>query len=290
MGDRTPLPFEDETDFYIPSFIWNFWLEAGYDQTNVAIFIPLIKSDIIFCSPLDYSKYTPWASPPPIGLHVYDTYNNVLRSGLSDRPFSPGVFDQILSSVPEIEKDPIWKTVNSAFRALEEDAETAIRSLLQQSSSKSRPGPATTTSFARGQLGSAKFSLSRHSLCSLQKYLIFLRFRNRDTYVKLVQRASRGRLFCREQLPAVESYEVESNDRGPMSDFTELLKSFTNFLSRVPSCETSSFDFICECIHRRFSNIQEAEICIGLSPEPDEYILGASCFGLLAEEDGVGNM
>ncbi|KAH8109534.1 kinase-like protein [Phellopilus nigrolimitatus] len=258
---------DSDADFYIPEFLWNFWLETWF----------VYQSSI----------------PPYVGLHVYDTYKNELTTGLSDHPFSRGVFDQIRRHVPEVTEDPAWEEANSAFRALENDSETAIRSLLQQLNSKTRLSQMYGLSSAKknDRSDKPKLSLGRHSVQALQKYLIFLRFRNRDTYEKLLKLANEGSLFLR-NWGTHRSWKhpiwLGNDKRQPFSDWIELLKSFTCFFTGSDS-KKCTVAFIFDCIHRRFKNIQDAEICIGISSEPDEYILSASCFGVV-EEDGVGNL
>ncbi|EJD06363.1 kinase-like protein [Fomitiporia mediterranea MF3/22] len=216
--------------------------------------------------------------PPYVGLHVYDTYENELSKGHNDRLFSKGIFDKIEQLVPEIVKRPEWGEANAAFYALERDAETAIRSLLQQR--------------CTSRTEKTKLSLGRHALRSLQKYLIFLRFRNRDTYARLLKLANTGYLFSTSGWGSPralhERAQLEGDEDSPFLDWIQLLKSFTCFLSGDYEAH-KSIAFICDCIHRRYENMLDIEVCVGVSPEPDEYILSASCFGVV-EEDGVGNL
>ena len=145
-------------------------------------------------SPVDMRNYSPSSAPLHIGLHVFDTYKNEL-SGLNDRPFSKHVFDPIEKLVPEIVKCPEWGKANAAFHALERDAETAIRSLLQQVNSKPRFSQLSGLNWdKRGMPHSEKpkLNLGRHALISLQKYLLFLRFRNCDDFQRLLKLASSG--------------------------------------------------------------------------------------------------
>ncbi|KAI5117036.1 hypothetical protein M0805_004743 [Coniferiporia weirii] len=288
---------DDDFDLYIPEFLWNFWLEA---------------------CPVDLQNLAPFSAPPHVGLHVFDTYRNELSTGLSDhRAFSreSGVFDHILCAAPAVEHTPEWHAACTAFRALEKDAETAIRSLIQQVDSKPRfshmygAGMGTGMGMGLGSAGThgnrtgagsaahgdtrARLSLGRHALQSLQRYLLFLRFRNRETYKKLLELTGGGGLFLSHRiasLPAHERVQLRSCDghsHEPLSDWKKLLRNFTAFLSG--STENKPISFIRECIHRRYESMQDAEICIGLAAEPDEYILSASCFGVV-EEDGVGNL
>ncbi|THH05918.1 hypothetical protein EW145_g4447 [Phellinidium pouzarii] len=243
--------------------------------------------------PVGLQNITPFSVPPHVGLHIYDTYKNELTTGLNHYPFSRDVFDQIKRYEPEITKQPEWDTACSAFRAFEKDAETAIRSLVQQVNSKPRHSQLYGVSSASEAIRSVKpkLSLGRHAMQSLQKYLIFLRFRNRDTYAKLLKLASEGCLFLRDRnadLSRFQRLRPGDNRRESMTDWKELLKSFIIFFSTDPSQHRTT-SFVHECIHRRYENIQDAEICIGLASEPDEYILSAACFGVV-EEDGAGNL
>lgn len=238
----------------------------------------------------------------PVGLHLYDTYDNVLNAGLSDHPYSADIFDQIARFEPELTQHPIWETANAAFRTLEKDAETALRSLLQQADAKTRTAGAQTHTYgvanfmkpgqSRAVLDKLKLSLGPHALQSLRKYLIFLRFRNCRLYGKLLKLASEHSLFLRKRgtpsSPKHEPVRLGDEKVVPLSDWVELLKSFTCFFTGLAADRCETFDFVCECIHRRYSNIQDAEICLGVASTPAEYIMSASCFGVI-EEGGVGN-
>ncbi|KAL5485627.1 hypothetical protein ACEPAI_6668 [Sanghuangporus weigelae] len=268
------LNLDGEVEHYVPGFLWNFWLEA---------------------CPVDMCKFSPTSVSPYIGLHVYDTYKNELSTALNDRPFSKGVFDRIEQLAPEIVKRPEWEEANTAFNMLEKDAETAIRSLLQQVDSKPRVSQLSGSGWDRQntmRFDKPKLSLGRHALQSLQKYLIFLRFRNRDMYARLLKLANTGYLFSTKSWGSPRAlYEIaqlEGGAHSPFLDWVKLLKSFTCFLSG--DCEShKSVAFICDCIHRRYENMLDVDVCIGVSPEPDEYIMSASCFGDV-EEDGSGKL
>ena len=120
-------------------------------------------------------------------------------------------------------------------------------------------------------------------------YLIFLRFRNSYRYGKILKLANDGSLFLRRRasLLSPKHYPMRLGDdkRDPLSDWVGILKGFACFFnaSSLTRCET--YNFICESIHRRYNNIQEAEICVGVASEPDEYILSASCFGFVEESE-----
>ena len=247
-------------------------------------------------SPVDMCNFSPSSVSPYIGLHVFDTYKNELSTALNDRPCSKGVFDQIVRLAPEIIKRPEWEEVNAAFNALEKDAETAIRSLLQQVDSKPRSSQLSGAGWEKrstaARFDKPKLSLGRHALQSLQKYLIFLRFRNRDMYARLLKLANAGHLFSTSSWGSPRTLHEIAQRGGdahsPFLDWVKLLKSFTCFLSGDYASH-KSFAFICDCIHRRYENMLDVDVCIGVAPEPDEYIMSASCFGDV-EEDGSGKL
>ena len=230
--------------------------------------------------------------PPPVGLHVYTTSNKVYSKGVTENPFLRGVFDQMKDCVPDLVHHPLWDSTLSAFQTLEKDAETAARSLLQQADAKPRTSQLTGVEPRRhisNRLDRPKLTLAPHSLRSLQKYLIFLRFRNSYRYGKILKLANDGSLFLRRRasLLSPKHYPMRLGDdkRDPLSDWVGILKGFACFFnaSSLTRCET--YNFICESIHRRYNNIQEAEICVGVASEPDEYILSASCFGFVEESE-----
>ena len=170
-----------------------------------------------------------------------------------------------------------------------------MRSLLQQADAKPRPRVQRPYGLSLGlgkppsQLEKPKLSLGPHSMRSLQKYLIFLRFRNGPKYIKLLGLARAGSLFMRRRgtTSYPNEYEVRlRDDRGDaFSDWVEMLRGFTYFITGAPSECSGAFDFICECIHRRYNTIQQVELCVGVASEPDEYILSSFCFGEVVDED-----
>ena len=202
----------------------------------------------------------------------------------------------------ELTDTPIWTKLNNTFNSLEREAETAIRSVIQQISTKSR-----TTTITAKSLENVPLTLGRQSLQALKKYLLFLRFRNVDVYKELIQRARRGVLFGRRRRaqssgptspkPASSSSATSppftrSSSITGVDEYDELVnwvllsESFVKFLEGGTYGENDShqFNFIYEVIHRRFSAIQEVEICVGVATEPDEFVLSAACFGIV--DDG----
>lgn len=201
---------------------------------------------------------------------------------------------------PEFIDTPMWTKLNKTFNSLEREAETAIRSIIQQASVKSR------TSHAVNILENAPMSLGRQSLQALKKYLLFLRFRNVnvDRYKALVERAKSGILFGRHRKRAQSSEPstplpssipspmsrasslVDEDDYDDLANWILLSESFVKFFEggTYGESNTHQFNFVHETIHRRFSSIQEVELCVGMASEPDEFILNESCFGVV--DDG----
>ena len=202
---------------------------------------------------------------------------------------------------------PIWVKLNSTFNTLEREAETAIRSLIQQISTKTRT---QSTNPSRAPDG-ARLSLGRHSIQALKKYLIFLRFRNLEVYKELIGRAERGVLFGKHKRaqstepptpnPLSPRYESPpplstSSSITAVCEYDDLInwellaESFVKFFEGGldGDNDTSQFKFIYEVIHRRFSAIQEVELCVGSATDTDEFVLSPTCFGIVDDvEPGV---
>ncbi|TDL14291.1 kinase-like protein [Rickenella mellea] len=238
----------DHWGFYIPEFIWRFWVDAN---------------------PMD-SK--PWTGVP-YGLHIYDVYNDVVNIGCDSNLPCSTIFHHIEKDVPALLSQPIWHEANAAFVSLEKEAETAIRSLLQQVNSGRPPSGVPD---ARGR---AKLSMGRHSLQVLMKYLTFLQFRNSLKFCELLENAGCG-----------QAHDGPCTCDGALSRWLVVLAGFTEYLGGNNGGKCSpEFDHVYESIHEKYRDIQDAEICVGMAAESDEYILKASCFGIL-EEDGSGNL
>jgi hypothetical protein len=196
---------------------------------------------------------------------------------------------------------PIWQILNSSFNTLEKEAETAIRSLIQQMTARTRTQATSSSKASEG----AQLSLGRHSAQALKKYLIFLRFRNLEVYKVLIKRAELGVLFGRHKRaqssePATSRSRYKSPSAPPNSpdvsetceyddliNWVRLSESFVKFFEGGTYGEnvTHQFKFIYEIIHRRFSAIHEVEICVGAATETDEFILSPMCFGVVDDSN-----
>ena len=214
------------------------------------------------------------------GLHVFDVNKNELSTGSNKHPYSFEPFDPIRRAVPRIVDKPEWVAANNAFSALEREAETAIRSLMQQVDTKLQPSKLYGINTSRKdlrKLGKSQLSLGIHALQSLQKYLIFLRFRNRREFWTLLK------LSTKSQHGGSLSTLKEKNREH--LDTRKLLESFTCFLTQDYIAH-QNISFVADCIHKNYKNLGEAELCLGVSPEPDEYILSPACFGDVGGDEG----
>lgn len=72
--------------------------------------------------------------------------------------------------------------------------------------------------------------------------------------------------------------------REPYFDWRSLLHGFSVYLSGSQE-DHQDVIFICNCIHPGYDRIASAELCVGVSLNPDEYIMSPSCLGVVAAEE-----
>lgn len=241
--------------------------------------------DYLLFSPSPDRNFNPGTEAQPIGLHVYDPLKYELTSGCNVKR-SHNIFAQMESMAPpEFHEHAVWRRLNNAFTSLEQEAETAIRSVIHKVTAKSRS--AVTTS-----IEGTKLTLGKHSLRALKKYLLFLRFRHVDAYQELLRLAHRGVLSSGASKKtslfgcsgaAASSGMNWSNSCSGLAGWVQLSEFFIMFFEGGTSgdYDVKTFNFVCEMIHPRFNSILEIELCVGMAAEPDEFILTSSCFGIV---------
>ena len=172
-------------------------------------------------------------------------------------------------------------TAEQAFCLLEQEAETILTQLM--ASTYSSGIPTTSTSFC----------FSKERLATLRKYLAFLRFRNSRKYQTTFRSlnepgpsASRDRIFSA-YLPVIKEHRARA-----------MLQMMTAFLQHSPLEYTSSSRSVRDDAHcTRGAYIDDlrtameiycwqlcdAEVCVGVASQDQEFILSDACFGALSE-------
>ena len=256
------------------------------------VVIEALRSKKLAYSPTSTVPLSDGSSVPFAGLHLYDAFDGELSTNLSASPFSRGIFDPIEKLAPATTSLKEWKDANTAFQCLERDAEITIRSILHQIQSK----PEVSSAHGLRHLDEAsstnakrpKMSLSTRATKALQKYLLFLRFRNSERFAKLIRSAKISHTFLQQSRTcsryATVYHPGNPLQKEPFFDWKSLLHGFGVYLSGSHD-EHQDVISICNCIHSCYDRLVSAELCIGVSLDPDEYILSPSCLGVVAAED-----
>ena len=123
---------------------------------------------------------------------------------------------------------------------------------------------------------------------AVQKYLLFLRFRNSERFEKLLHSAKISHTFMQQAQTRTRynprTHSVNPLQNEPFFDWKSLLVGFTVFLEGTYD-NHKDVAFICNCIHTHYDRLVSAELCVGVSLDPDQYIMSASCWGAVADED-----
>ncbi|KAF5375946.1 hypothetical protein D9615_008211 [Tricholomella constricta] len=238
-----------EIPHYIPGFIWKFWL----------------------------SPVCPNEFPRDPRVNIYDVYDNELTETHDPPSTTRAVFEDLKAS-PSTQ--PLLQTAEQAFRTLESDAEHALSSMVERTYSSGKP--TKTTSFA----------FNKKRLANLCRYLVFLRFRNSAKYREILQSLEEpmGEQVQGQILPIYQSALVEHHRRFILRGIIAFLLNISQDsvalhpwdqpLPRMAAALLVDFRSAMDTYCWRLC---DADICIGVAADEQEFILTESCFGTLDE-------
>ncbi|OAX38704.1 kinase-like protein [Rhizopogon vinicolor AM-OR11-026] len=198
-------------------------------------------------------------------VHTYDVYNNELTETRRVPEQVQTVFhDFDIISLDEGCRS-VLRTAEMAFTRLENEVERILSELISKirSSHSGESRPATRL----------ELPISRHSRDALLRYFVFLRYRNSDKYAETV--ASLTRRVITGSGAVINAGHAWHRVRRRAT-----LGSFHAFLQHENTDKK---------VFRRFEGLDcwrfcDAEICIGLATEGQQYVLPDSCFATLDEE------
>ncbi|KAF8962816.1 kinase-like domain-containing protein [Flammula alnicola] len=244
------------TSKYVPSFLFKFWLSTG-------AILP---------------------SRPP-RVHIYDVYDNELTEAHHAPKESPSIFKDLDIGSLSCETRKVVCEAETAFAKLESSAREVLQDLLDR-----------TVWSGETYAGKKSLPFSRGAVEVLRKYFVFLRFRNSGGYRRTVQSLE-------------ESYQTDPKEGMVYPAFRPLivqlrlryvLRAFIQFLNHTsadgggsdlararrrselptPGVSVDAFHDAMEAYCWRLC---EAELCIGVATEDQEFMLSDRCFGTLDE-------
>ncbi|KAH9475156.1 Putative serine/threonine-protein kinase/receptor R826 [Psilocybe cubensis] len=241
----------DSVPKYFPNFLLKFWLSTGS-------ILP--------------------TRPPRV--HVYDVYDNELTEIHQSPKKSTSVFHELNIGLLEAETRKALSEAEGAFAKLELETEVVLKDLLDR------------TVWSGGSC-STKRSLpfDRKSVEILRKYFVFLRFRNsagyRDTALSLTnsyQADPEEGVVYSAYRPLIVQFRLRHILRGFIK-FLNHTSADGPFTKHAPEFPTSgiSVDAFQEAMDLYCWSLCEAELCIGLATEDQEFMLSDRCFGTLDE-------
>ncbi|KAF8151656.1 kinase-like domain-containing protein [Crassisporium funariophilum] len=240
---------------YLPGFLFKFWLSKLWSG-------PILPT-----------------CPPRV--HIYDVYENELSETHQPPKGRDSIFKDLDIGSLDSETRKVLDDAEAAFAHLESDAQTALSDLLGR-----------TVWSGETYVGKKSLSFDRRAVETLRKYFVFLRFRNSAGYRHTVQSLE-------------ESYQSQPRDGLVYPAFRPLivqvrlrfvLRRFKEFLNHTssdgisvrsrpeePAAHGASVDPFQDAMNLYCWRMCEAELCIGVATDDQEFMLSDCCFGTLDE-------
>lgn len=215
-------------------------------------------------------------------MHVYDVYDNELmefhRPPKDPRP----IFQDLKIDCLEGATHTTLLDAERAFSVLETDTRVALNDFLER-----------TVWNEEGYPGTKALPYDRLTVETLRKYFVFLRFRNSEGYHETVcsleqsyqTQPQDGNLY-----PAFRPLIVQHRLRFILRTFILFFRhnssdgTSTNCCPEQTVPESTSMDPFQDMMNFYCWRMCNAELCIGIATEDQEFILSDRCFGSLGEE------
>ncbi|KAF8814545.1 kinase-like protein [Phlegmacium glaucopus] len=237
---------------YIPEFLLKFWLSTG----------PILPS-----------------RPPRV--HIYDVYDNELMEFHQPPKEPKPVFQDLNNGFLENETRRALKDAEDAFSLLELATRAALNDLLER-----------TVWSEESYAGKKSLPYDRRTVETLRKYFVFLRFRNSEGYRQTVHSLEQsyqnqpqdGTLY-----PAFRPLIVQHRLRFILRTFVEFFQHMSSDgISAKPHPEqtvpeAASVNSFKDLMDLYCWRMCDAELCIGVATDDQEFMLSDRCFGSLDE-------
>ncbi|KAJ4487787.1 kinase-like domain-containing protein [Lentinula aciculospora] len=249
-----------DVPYYIPPFIWRFWLSApGRSHSH----------------------------PRGPRVHIYD----VDSSNLSETTCIPqlgrsrSIFQDI-SCASSPNSRAAYDKAEHGFENLQSQAEGALQRLIDVLY------PSTNFDITR-------IPISHSDLSAIIRFFVFLRFRNGPQYRMIVQELmepmdfqifSKGKTVLSVYSPLIRQVRLQTVLEAFRNFYTPPSKLIPSYAFKSSSdCLPIQKDTCIDVLNThcwRYS--REAEVCLGITIEDREFILPECCFGVLDESFGGG--
>ncbi|TFK38492.1 kinase-like domain-containing protein [Crucibulum laeve] len=236
---------------HFPQFLWKFWLSKN-------------------------ATHQEFRQPR---IHIYDVYDNELIQTSEIPATSRLVFQDIDDGSLDLETRNVLSKADRAFYQLEREAEEALTDLLQRTQ-------------WTGDTSKKSLPFDRKAVEVLRKYFVFLRFRNSAGYRDAIHSVYKSA----EEHP--QDGNIFTVYRPIMAAVRRryILRGFIAFLQHSSTDEASvrqrperhlpeniSLDTFQDAMEMYCWRLCEAEVCIGIATEEQEFMLADCCFGTLDE-------
>lgn len=237
---------------YLPEFLLKFWLSVG-----------------------------PVLPPRPPRVHIYDVYDNELME-LHEPPKEPkSVFQNLRIGSLETETLRALQDAEDAFLLLESDVRAGLNDLLER-----------TVWRDEGYSGKKSLPFDRRTVETLRKYFVFLRFRNSEGYratVRSLEQSHQSQPQDGNLYPAFRPLIVQHRLRFVFRTVAAFLQHMsTDGTPSKPHTEQAVPEGALDDSFQDMMNLYcwrmcDAELCIGVATDDQEFMLSDRCFGSLDE-------
>lgn len=225
----------------------------------------------------NYYSSTPNDLPRDPRVHTYDVYDNELSEVLQPPEKTRATFEHLGDGLLE---QSLVQTAEQAFQRLELDAENILVELLERTYSSGNPTKMNS------------FSFDWKRFATLRKYLIFLRFRNSAKYRDIILHSLQEQIEEHAQesifpafLPAIIEHRRRIILRAIIAFLQHPVSSPPTRLRDPEPRHTAGEppDPFQTAIDTYCWRLWNAELCIGIASEEQEFMLSDACFGTLDE-------
>lgn len=206
-------------------------------------------------------------------VHVYDVYDNELSEARQIPQHTRAVFRDFLSQTLDSETTAILSDVEQVFSRLESEAENTLAELISRTRSS-------------GKVQKKVAPIDRKAAEDLRKYFVFLRFRNSGKYQEIIHSLSdNARNASGHVLLPTRFSEVRR--RAVLGGILAFLQHTTSdaFLRAYhrPHLPAHRIDVFQNAMEIYCWRLCDADVCIGVASDDQEFILPECCFGTLDE-------
>ena len=218
-------------------------------------------------------------------MHVYDVYDNDLTEFYQPPKETRSVFQDLKIGFLESKTLSAIQDTENAFSLLETDTQTAVNGLLER-----------TVWSGESYTGKKSLPCDRRTVETLRKYFVFLRFRNSEGYrqtVRSLEASYQSQPQDGNIYPAFRPLIVQNRLRFILKTFVNFFQHMSSGTSAKPNPakphpeqtvpEGTLVNAFGDMMNLYCWRMCDAELCIGVATEDQEFMLSDRCFGSLDE-------